>query len=241
MITPYVLHYLGLMLIYVNPPNPATHDLGWNMLVTAHQLDYNPSTLQLIIHLEATHPLATRPRDFKPPPPVQSALARLQTLVRLGKDPSALALQANLLLEAGNLKSAAELFVKAYRLGRNLPKEAPVGNQPRRPRWLLEGATHVIYGKVVLEQGKKQEAEEAVRVAAQELDQAQAWAGLARIADDPKEREECSLRAAMAGIGSACESMAQRERERALGEGMADGERRMRGLIAEEWERLATS
>ncbi|KAB5558366.1 hypothetical protein GE09DRAFT_110474 [Coniochaeta sp. 2T2.1] len=240
-ISPYILHYLALMLIYVNPPNPATHDLGWNMLVTAHQLDYTPSTLQLIIHLEATHPLATRPKEFKPPPPVQSAIARHQLLVRQGKDPSALALQANLLLERGNRKSAAEMFAKAYRLGRDLPKEAPVGNQPRRPRWLLEGATHVVYGKVMLEQGKREEAEAAVRVAAAELDQPQAWAGLAKIAETEEERTECSLRAAMAGIRSACESMSRMAAERALEEGVAEGERRMRGLMAEEWGRLATS
>ncbi|KAB5570349.1 hypothetical protein GE09DRAFT_704756 [Coniochaeta sp. 2T2.1] len=243
-ISPYILHYLALMLIYVNPPNPATHDLGWNMLVTAHQLDYTPSTLQLIIHLEATHPLATRPKDFKPPAPVQSAIARHQLLVRQGKDPSALALQANLLLERGNRRSAAEMFAKAYRLGHSLPKEVPVGgsnNQPRRPRWLLEGATHVVYGKMMLEQGKREEAEAAVRVAAVELDQPQAWAGLAKIAETEEEGAECSLRAAMAGIRSACESMSRMERERALEEGVAEGERRMRGLMAEEWGRLATS
>ncbi|KAJ9155799.1 hypothetical protein NKR19_g4407, partial [Coniochaeta hoffmannii] len=48
-ITPYALHYLGLILANNSP----THDLGVSMLATAHELDYTPSTPWLLLHISS--------------------------------------------------------------------------------------------------------------------------------------------------------------------------------------------
>jgi hypothetical protein len=237
-ITPYTLHYLGIMLAYPNT-NP-THDLGWNMLVTAHTLDYLPSTLQLILHLEQTNPPASRPKDFKPVAPIRSAMAKHQALVRSARDPSALALQAHLLTSTGNKRAAADMFDKAWRVGTSLPQPTfPLpGPPPRRPHWLLEGTCHLVHGQRMLEQGRTSEAEACVRVAALELDQPQAYAALAKIVADPAERAEFALKAAMSGIKSACESMARAEAKEAEEPGLSAKERRTRVLMAKEWGML---
>ncbi|OIW33874.1 hypothetical protein CONLIGDRAFT_628791 [Coniochaeta ligniaria NRRL 30616] len=236
-ITPYTLHYLGIMLAY--PYTNPTHDLGWNMLVTAHTLDYVPSTLQLILHLEQTHPQATRPKDFKPPAPVQSAISKHQALVRAARDPSALALQAHLLTTAGNNKAAADTFDKAWRAGTSQPQPPPSSSpSPRRPRWLLEGTCHLVRGQRLLEQGKAAEAAACVRVAALELDQPQAYAALAKIAD-PAEQAGYTMKAAMSGIRSACEGMARVVARAAEEPGLSAAERKTRTLMAREWGMLS--
>lgn len=221
---------------YTNP----THDLGWNMLVTAHTLDYVPSTLQLILHLEQTNPLGTRPKDFKPNAAIRSAIAKHQILVRTGRDPSALALQGHLLVSTGNKTAAADMFDKAWRVGTSLaqPTSPPTVPPPRRPRWLLEGTCHLVHGQRMLEQGKRPEAEACVRIAALELDQPQAYAALAKIVADPAERAEFALKAAMSGIKSACESMARAEAKEAEEHGLSAEERRTRVLMAKEWAML---
>lgn len=237
-ITPYTLHYLGIMLAY--PYTNPTNDLGWNMLVTTHTLDYIPSTLQLILHLEQTNPRASRPKDFRPPAPVRSAIARHQALVRAARDPSALALHAHLLLIAGNKKSAADAFDKAWRVGTSITQPpAPAAiTLPRKPRWLMEGTCHLVRGQRMLEQGRTAEAEACVRAAALELDQPQAYAALAKVATDPAERAEFALKAAMGGVRSACESMARAEAKAAEEPGLSAAERTTRALMAREWGML---
>ena len=228
-LTPYTLHYVGLILA----TNPPTHDLGLSMLTTAHELDYTPSTLQLVLLLEALHPTSSRPASFRPGPPFASAVAKHAALVRAGRDPSALALHAHLLSTKGDHRGAAEYFSRAYRAGSPLPSPSSP-SPPRKPRWLLEGTTLLVHGQRLLRDGKVAEAEAVVRVAATELDQGQAYAALAQIVADPAEREGYALRAAMAGVRSACRGMAGYEEGRAAGEADEE-ERRVRGLVAGEW------
>lgn len=245
LVTPYTLHYLGAILTN----DRATHDLGFNMLVTAHELDYIPSTLQLVLLLEAAHPVATRPPSFRPIPPFRSALAKHAALVRAGRDPSALALQAHLLSTKGDQRGAADLFSRAYRAATITtssspspsPSPASTATQPlsppRKPKWLLEGTTVLVHGQRLLREGRASEAEACARTAALELDQPQGYAALAKIAADGDERAEYTLRAAMAGIRSACQGMARLEAEAAARAG-SEAERRMRGLMSREWSVL---
>lgn len=254
-VTPYALHYLGLVLTN----QPPTHDLGFNMLVTAHELDYVPSTLQLVLLLEASHPLAGRSPSFRPIAPFRSALAKHAALVRAGRDPSALALQAHLLSTKGDRRGAAELFSRAYRAATVTscssssssappspqqsspsPSSPPPPPPPRKPRWFLEGTTLLVHGQRLLRDGRAAEAEACARAAALELDQPQAYAALAKIAADEREAAECTLRAAMAGVRSACAGMARAEAEAAAGT-IPEAERRMRALMSREWEVLAAA
>ncbi|KAJ9134245.1 hypothetical protein NKR19_g8725, partial [Coniochaeta hoffmannii] len=111
----------------------------------------------------------------------------------------------------------------------------PGSTPPRKPRWFLEGTTLLVHGQRLLREGKLAEAEAVVRVAALELDQGQAYAALAKIVADPVEREEFTLKAAMAGIRSACQGMAKYEGGKAEEAGLEEGERRVRAAVAREW------
>jgi hypothetical protein len=220
------------------------------MLATAHELDYTPSTLQLVLLQEARYPGTP---SHKLAAPFRSAVSKHAVLVRAGRDPSALALHAHFLSNRGDHRGAADYFSRAYRAGMALspvptPPHSSLSSQsgnavvtpsaPRRQRWLLEGTTLLVHGQRLLKEGRRAEAEAAVRTAAVELDQAQAYAALAKIVEDRGERDEFTLKAAMAGVRSACEGMARAEGERAIEVGLPEEERRMRALMAKEWAAL---
>ncbi len=224
------------------------------MLATACDLDYSPSTLSLVMLLLKTNP--ERLSKTLEQKMFQDAQIRFRRLVGQGSDPDALTLNGLLLATRGEDTSALQSFSKAIKAyeksgaalapasevaGLKEVTDDPVGEDEkdlsRRPfRWNWEASCYTGIGKILFRQGKLEEAQEAFRVAAEELDTAEGYFELAKLQPhDSLAREKYLTTAAISGNRYACLSLAELELEKAKESEEAKSHRRRAG----EWLSLA--
>lgn len=200
------------------------------MLGTASDLGSVPSTLLLIRLLNQS---ATQDRLSKTPIFI-SALSRFGYIIRKKQDPDALTLQGLILAEEGNEEQALEFFNLAMQAGSPKPEqptseevisaggqtlaprygegaEQDVPQQRVRPfRWSWEASCHLGRAKILLRQGRREDAAAALRTAALELDNPQGYFQLAKLLPkDAPERDLYLQIAAVSGIPEACQLLGE--------------------------------
>lgn len=224
------------------------------MLKTGSDLDYAPSTLTLMSLLT---------RGPRRGPTAQglfnAVLPRLDKLVQTGTDPEALTLKGKILRDQLKPREALSHFDRAIRVAaqkeqaagsltmdeggntRTLSNDMADPSANRAPRWPLEPMCYLERGHILLQMGRKNEAEKSFKVAAYELDIAGAYWELVHLLGDTPEREYCLLKAAVSGNRKACGILAEMEAEKAASLGPSgDAQMREDHLIkATEWHLLS--
>ncbi len=256
-ISPYILHSIGSMLIS-GPPGPSWR-LGLHVLGTASDLSYSASSLTLMRLLSRASPeQASRLLSQKA---FRDAELRFKKLVSEGHDPDALTLQGILLAAKGDENSALRAFAKAvsaYEKNASSKTTAAVehnvgvlSSESSRPagekrlagrpfRWTWEASCYVGSGRILLKQGKLEEAREAFTVAAEELDTPEGYLELGKMLpkDDPR-REVYLTTAAISGNKEACLSLGELSLQKAEELGTEDKTAKEHGKRATEWFAIA--
>ncbi|KAL2164179.1 hypothetical protein VTH06DRAFT_3393 [Thermothelomyces fergusii] len=237
-IDPYTLHYTALPLLNRSGP-PVT--VGMHMLFTASSMNYTPSILTLM----GMHVCLRDSRDGKGKMPQswREVDARFKRLLQTEKNPDAFTLHGLSLLREGKGDAfALRYFDKAIEAARDLPGGARPGPAERgaptvrEPRWTLEASCHRMRGAILLRQNRRQEAVDAFKILALELDHADGYAQLVRLLPlDPEERETYLLKAAQGGSFEACGLLALHMADKAAGSDLPPGERVVAAGLAREW------
>ncbi|KAK0621495.1 hypothetical protein B0T17DRAFT_534245 [Bombardia bombarda] len=250
-IDPYTLHYTALVVVRTSMA------LSIFMLRTASDLGYAPSTLSLMrIMLNGTEGNASKRQGY-----LNALAPRLRSLVAAAQNPDALTLQAIMLRKERKGQSdaaalrlfdqaiaaagrAGKIYVPAAEILSQSDSDATgygnstIGTVGRSPRWTWEVDCHLERGSILAEQGRRDEAEAAFRVAALELDTWQGYLELAKLLPEgAQDREEYLVRAALLGQTEPCLMLANAERKRSLEPGVVS--RKQHELLAAEWSRLA--
>lgn len=205
------------------------------MLGTASDLGSESSTLLLIRLLSQS---SSSDRLSKTPLFV-AALSRFRSILRKKQDPDVLTLQGLVLANEGDDGKALEFFSQAMQAGSPNPSSGKQQNV-RSPRWGWEASCHIARARILLQQGRREEAVAALRVAALELDHAQAYLKLATLlTEDSPERDQYLQKAAVSGIPEACQLLGESEVRMAEQPDQAKEEVREHRLWASEWFLLA--
>lgn len=204
-----------------------------HMLMSASSLGYTPSTLSLIrILTQAENLKVTERKDmFRDP------MARFRRILQNGENPDALTLQGLLLVRQGHDTQALKHFDQAIKAA-SRKDSAGQESMPavRKPRWAYEGSCYHQRGRILLKQGRREEAAAAFRVVALELNLAKGHLELAKLLPhDAPERETCLLKAAQASQFEACELLAHDAIGKAMDPGVPKAERDYAAKMAYEW------
>ena len=259
-ISPYLLHSIGSMLIS-GPPGPSWR-LGLHVLGTASDLSYSASSLTLMRLLSRASPeQASRLLSQNA---FRDAELRFKKLVSEGTDPDALTLQGILLAAKGDENSALRAFAKAvlayekkasskttaaveHSVGALSGESARPAEERRlagRPfRWTWEASCYVGSGRILLKQGKLEEAREAFTVAAEELDTPEGYLELGKmLPKDDLAREVYLTTAAISGNKEASLSLGELSLQKAEELGTEDKTAKAakeHGKRAAEWFAIA--
>ena len=215
-ISPETLHHLATILVG-GVPSPVL-SVGLQMLATASELGSDLSTTLLIrLMLRGENPDRLAQSAL-----FRHAVARFQYMVRQKRDPDAMTLQGFILSRQDEDDKALEYFDQAIRL--SMPQsEHAVGDefrsteshpqtQIRSPRWPMEPTCHTVRGEILLRQGRREEAESAMRIAALELDHPNGYLGLAKaLPEDAPDRTRYLQIAAVSGKAEACRLLGETE------------------------------
>lgn len=206
------------------------------MLGTASDLGSESSTLLLIRLLSQS---SSSDRLSKTPILV-AALSRFRHILRKKQDPDALTLQGLILANEGDDGKALEFFSQAMEVGSPNPSSGGQQQDIRPPWWGWEASCHLTRARILLQQGRREEAIAAFRVAAVELDHAQAYFKLATLlAEDSPERGQYLQKAAVSGIPEACQLLGESEVRMAEQPDQPKEKVREHCLWASEWFSLA--
>lgn len=214
-----------------------------HMLLTASSLGYTPSTLSVMRFIAAANDEPSTPKSIRA---TGDAEARFKRLLQTERNPSALTVQGLLLLKEGRDAYALRYFDQAIEAARSkglIPStkenSSSSSSAVRPPRWAYEGSCHLERGRILLKQGRKDEAAAAFRIVAFELDLATGYVALAKLLPlTAPERETCLLKAAQAGNLAACGLAALDAADKASEPGLSKGERQYYGGMAQEWARV---
>ncbi|KAL2201009.1 hypothetical protein P885DRAFT_65310 [Corynascus similis CBS 632.67] len=238
-IDPYTLHYTALPLI--NRSGSPAMQVGLHMLYTASSMGYKPSILTMM-GLIARSSEVQYDRAQKSPT-WREVEARFKRLLLVEKDPDVFTLQGLFLLREGaDDKFALRYFDRAVEAARNMLGEEPepIAGQKtpvvRKPRWTLENLCHKNRGAILLKQNRTDEARDAFRVLALELDFPDGYTELAKLLPHgaPK-RETYLLKAAQAGNFEACRLLALDMADKAVEPDLPQADRVLAAGLAREW------
>lgn len=231
------------------------------MLATASDLGFTLSTLLLIRLMRQSDDTSKVSESTL----FRNALARFQDIVRQRQDPDALTLQGLILADQGDSGKALASFDQALRIGSSHEPKGPIHQettlgrsleadpgsdhgtgesdpQPKvRPfRWSWEASCHIGRAKILLQQGRRDEAVAAMRIAALELDNMQGYFELAKmLPEDAPERVQYLQTAAVSGHLEACRLLGESEVQMAREPGRSKGDAQEHSLWASEWFSLA--
>ena len=237
--------------------------LGMHILHSASELGYTPSTLNLARLMSTV--AAKNSKAVANSLLFQKADARFREIVRKGKDPNALTLQGLIYAGRGQDGPALTAFDNAQRVGassgwskaqqlgspaalqetatasRGKKDSEPMATTVVRPkRWDWEPSCVLGRGRILLKQGRGQDAEAAFRRAALELDNAEGYLALAQLLPkDSPQREEYLTKAAISGVTEACALLAEVERAKAEQPESDKEQVRMHDRLSREWSNLA--
>ncbi|KAH8878561.1 hypothetical protein GQ53DRAFT_673926 [Thozetella sp. PMI_491] len=252
----YTLHCIGTMLLSA-PPGPAWR-LGLHVLATASDLEYSPSTLSLVMLLLKTSP--ERLNKTIEQQMFRNAQMRFRRLVVQAEDPDAFTLNGLILANQGNDVSALQYLRKAVKsyekngagsfssaetlepesTAENPAQEDAKGLAKRAFRWNWEASCYTEMGRILARQGDPKAAEEAFRVAADELDTADAYFELAKLQPaGSSERERYLVTASASGNKTACRDLAASELDRARVAGLTSKQAEDHRRAAREWLSIA--
>ena len=198
------------------------------MLKTASDLDYDPSTISLVRLL--LHKTGTQDRMGKVI--FDTNFEKFRQLVNKKKHPDALSVQGMMQLKKREERAALRSFSLAIEVGNrsgdayapaltsrdleNAGASAGSTKQRRRPKWTCESACYLQRGLIMLRQGDRAAAEADLRIAALELDSAEAYYHLASLLPaDSHCREEYLMLAAIATVQDAARELSVSERTKA--------------------------
>ncbi|KAL2017673.1 hypothetical protein VTK56DRAFT_1833 [Thermocarpiscus australiensis] len=241
-IDPYTLHHTAIPLL--NRASGVASRLGLHMLLTASALGYTPSTLSLIrILADVDKDSAIRGKRV-----FGDAEARFKRLLQIERTPDVLTLQGLLLRREGQDTFALKYFDQAIEAARSSIHSAGAHPQTsnrqdapaeREPRWSYEGSCHHNRGLILLKQGRREQAAEAFKIVALELDLAMGYLELAKLLPETApERETYLLKAVQAGQFEACPYLVQDAVARAKEPGLGQADRKDAANMALEWARL---
>ena len=247
-ISPYLLHCVGAILTS-GPPNPGWR-LGFHMLSTASELNYNPSTLSIAMLVFKINP--AKVEGAMKQDAVRLAFSRFRGLVGQGRDPDALTLEGLMQARRGENDAAMRSFTRAIKASKmsnavQTPTLVPSvdgddmnRNSVVRPsRWTWEASCYIEMGKIFVKRGKRAEGEAAFRVAAEELDMAEAHYEFGQLQPrDSAERLRHLTSAAGSGHKDACRALAELELETAQRTGLTKEEADEHRRRASEWSAI---
>lgn len=215
--------------------------LAVDMLMTAAGLRYQPSIVSLMRLMV----------EFASARHMEGNMYRLaeqyfRRLLTTDRSPEALTVEGLRLLREGQDARALEYFEQAIAAATGRRARHDAGARPRgavaarAPRWAYEDACYLGRGRVLARAGRREEAEASLRVAAFELDVADAYLELAQLLPPAApEREFCLLKAAQGGSLEACSHLALDTAERAAtAPELSRADRDFTARMAREWARI---
>lgn len=235
------MHWTALQLLQHPIKNTK---LAAYILRTAAEFDYDPSVIAFVRFFQESlgEPSSRQARIF-----LQPITDRFTKLVKEGRNPDALTLQALIELSKGKRDKALSHFnraIVAAASGNNIFAPAltkhdhlnsrmvgPSTDSQREPRWCSEAECYYHLGVIQAHRGHLEAAEASFRVGALELDDARSYLELAKLL--PKESPEHRahlIKAAISGNRDALPLLCTYESERSAGERGRDGP-----LWAREW------
>ncbi|KAM7216493.1 hypothetical protein V8F06_008116 [Rhypophila decipiens] len=241
----YTLHCMGVILTHF--PEVKFGRLGWHMFKTASDLNYDPSTVSMMDFLSTL-----KSRGPESERQLKLITPRFEKILRSG-DPEALTVQGKILLMRIKRQEALGFFDRAIRAAAleeqstGTPTAGSVTSTvsapaDRAPRWPSEAGCYMTRAAILMELGRREEAKEALKVAALELDIPAAYHLLSQhMPEGSQEQEEYLLKAAVSGITQAFPHLARLEAAKAMALDPGDPRRKDHHIMASQWDLLAYS
>jgi hypothetical protein len=231
------------------------NDVGTHMMYDLILMEHAPSTLTMMRVAWRTA-LGNDYRDLQSSRVFRTCFSHFNRLLLSSQDPDVFTLKGLFVQLEGKGKGdhiALPYFDKAIKLSHTLPPSeltktpAPGAGLDgvtdasavvRKPRWSFEMSCHYSRGIALMRLDRKEEAIEAFRVAAVELNYAPALVTLARLLppDTPRELLEAYLTsAAMTGMIEPAPLLAELLASKAKDPALSQAERRMAAQLRNEW------
>ncbi|KAM7199850.1 hypothetical protein V8F33_004254 [Rhypophila sp. PSN 637] len=241
----FTLHCMGVILTHFAEVKFGR--LGWHMLKTASDLNYDPSTVTVMNVLSML-----KDRGAEAESQLKIINPRFEKILRSG-DPEALTVQGKILLKRVKRQEALACFDRAIKAA--ALKEQSTGTPTagsvtatvsapadRAPRWPTEAECYMRRAEVLLELGRREEARDALKVVALELDDPLAYHLLAQLTPEgSQEQGDYFLKAAVSGVTHAFPHLVRLEAKKAMALDPGDPQRKDHHILAAEWALLAKS